>query len=528
MANRLKPETEFPPEPAGPIADRRSPRRDRGRAGFGAPGLGGAAAVACALAVACGGDDGPPDDPMGPDDGEPNRPPVARVELEPSSGPAPLTVRIDGGASSDPEGPIADHRWAFGDGVQGSGASVEHTYEEVGMYVVRLTVRDEDGAEAVARDSVFVEAPAGDGDHRIQGTVWHDVDADGERGVGEPGAPGVTVFLDEDGSGALDPGEVATVSGQEGAFSFEGLEGDRSYTVTQALTLGWTNTHPGAPTDGESVAAPTPPRRTAGPSGPARIVQGSEVEHTAFPFMVTLLAAAEPNNRKAFFCGGTLISGFWVLTAGHCVDNPVRPEDLAVLVGTGDLTEGGERVGVERIRIEPTFFNEAGFDNDMAVLKLERRVMLPRIDVMDPPREDLAQEGDTAVAVGWGRLGQDEEISVQLRAVEMPIFDQTVCQNLFELQTRAIICGGREGGGPATCFGDSGGPLAVQGPHGRWIEIGVTSFTLNCGQSLPSGFTRVAPLAAFIREVTEPERSGSHVVDWTGGSEATVEFGNFR
>jgi len=487
-----------------------------------------AGAVASALLAACGGSGEPGGDPTVPEEPAPNRSPTARLDVSPESGPAPLRVRLDGRGSSDPDGPVAAFRWSLGDGTEAEGPTVERTYDEVGMYVVRLTVEDEDGATAVARDTIFVVATAGDGDRRIEGSVWLDADADGERDPGEPPVPGTTIFLDGDGDGVRAPGERATVSGPEGGFAFDGLDGDSTYTVSQELTLEWTNIHPGVEEEGSPPLRPGVAGARSRSPGPARIVEGREVEHDRFPFMVTLLSAAADSNRDGFFCGGTLIGGAWVLTAGHCVDGGVRPGQLAVLVGTGDLTRGGERVGVERIRIEPTFFNGAGFENDMAVLRLRRKVLLPRIDLMDPPREDLAQEGDTAVAVGWGRVGQVDEISTRLRAVEMPIFDQTICQNLFGIQTRAIICGGREGGGPATCFGDSGGPLAVPGPAGRWIQIGVTSFTLNCGQALPSGFTRVAPLVDFVRSVAEPERSGSHTVDFSAGPVATVRFGNFR
>lgn len=454
----------------------------------------------------------------------PNEPPVARLSTVESSGSTPFRVQLDASESSDPDGQIASYAWDFGDGAKASGAAAEHTYGAVGMYVVALTVRDDDGAEATALDSIFALAPPGPGDHTLRGSVWLDADADGTRDAGEPATAGMKVFLDEDGNGRADAGEVATVTLPDGSFVFEGLEGSRSYTVTQALTLGWTNTHPGGPGVG-SVSTAAPPLR---PSSPARIVEGTEVEGSDFPFMVTLLDASVDNNADAFFCGGTLISGFWVLTAGHCVFG-AETSDLEVLVGTGNLSSGGERIGVDRIRITRAFLNEEGLDDDMAVLKLKRRVMLPRIRLTAAGRAAIVETGDTAVAVGWGRTGiGTEDISRQLRAVEMPIFDLTICKNLYSVETDGIICAGFEGGGPGTCFGDSGGPLAVPDARGRWVEVGVTSFGLNCGQSLPSAFTRVEPLLDFIFTNTEPELSGSHVVDWTGGSEVTVEFGNFR
>src|SRR5207247_717877 len=59
----------------------------------------------------------------------PNTPPIARATATPASGYAPLTVTLNGSASSDPDGSIASYSWNFGDGGSASGATVQHAYQ---------------------------------------------------------------------------------------------------------------------------------------------------------------------------------------------------------------------------------------------------------------------------------------------------------------------------------------------------------------------------------------------------------------
>lgn len=78
-----------------------------------------------------------------------NQPPVAIVPNDIVTRPGVL-VRLDGGASKDPDGTIVSYRWSFGDGQEGEGALVEHTWTTGGVFVVQLVVTDDLGAEDVA------------------------------------------------------------------------------------------------------------------------------------------------------------------------------------------------------------------------------------------------------------------------------------------------------------------------------------------------------------------------------------------
>lgn len=89
-----------------------------------------------------------------------NQSPVAStVGSTPLAGTAPLTVRLVGASSYDPDGAIVAYRWEFGDGSPAvTSPNATHVYA-AGSYVARLTVTDNAGASASATVPIVVTAP---------------------------------------------------------------------------------------------------------------------------------------------------------------------------------------------------------------------------------------------------------------------------------------------------------------------------------------------------------------------------------
>ena len=67
-----------------------------------------------------------------------------------------LTVWLDASASSDADGTIASWDWDFGDGTKASGAQTSHAYTKPGIYVVTLSVKDQQGAKTGKMQSINV------------------------------------------------------------------------------------------------------------------------------------------------------------------------------------------------------------------------------------------------------------------------------------------------------------------------------------------------------------------------------------
>ena len=87
-----------------------------------------------------------------------NTPPTADLTASPSSGPAPLTVTLNGSGSFDPEGTPLTYQWNFGDGnsTSTSTSTIQHSYA-AGTYTASLTVVDGGGASSQA-DTVQIQA----------------------------------------------------------------------------------------------------------------------------------------------------------------------------------------------------------------------------------------------------------------------------------------------------------------------------------------------------------------------------------
>jgi ELWxxDGT repeat protein/VCBS repeat-containing protein len=75
------------------------------------------------------------------------------------------------------------------------------------------------------------------GANAIYGTKYFDADEDGERDAGELGLDGVELFLDANGNGVRDPGELVTYTDANGDYAFRGLTGTGggpfTYTVDE-------------------------------------------------------------------------------------------------------------------------------------------------------------------------------------------------------------------------------------------------------------------------------------------------------
>ncbi|XP_037517530.1 serine proteinase stubble [Rhipicephalus sanguineus] len=211
-------------------------------------------------------------------------------------------------------------------------------------------------------------------------------------------------------------------------------------------------------------------------------------------------------------CGGVLISDKYALTAAHC--QPGFLSSLLVILGAHDLSGDIGRfkpvsIPVRRMIVHRRY-NPATFENDLALLELERPVVFqPHIVPICLPGRNEDFTGRTSFVTGWGKLSHGGTVPNVLQYVQVPILSNEKCQKMFQLAGHIksirenFVCAGYDGGNRDSCEGDSGGPLTLLRDDGRWVLVGTVSHGIRCAEpNMPGVYMRTSAYRAWIDSVT--------------------------
>jgi len=233
----------------------------------------------------------------------------------------------------------------------------------------------------------------------------------------------------------------------------------------------------------------------------SNIMYGKDVDPPGkYPWQASL-QLKEPSGWH--FCGGSILSETWVMSAAHCVPDG-KASTRVVVVGMHDQNRRfGKPVthDIKRIIVHTDYDHGAHWEgSDIALLELEKPIDFN--EFVQPITIDIRGnyvEMQDCVMSGWGQSETTRSPNV-LKEATTKLLPYKECLSFPWIMAPVICAYSRQAG---ACFGDSGGPISCR-DEGTWKVVGVASFVLDqhCGVHQPSVYTEVAAFCDWIKSFT--------------------------
>nr|XP_020765499.1 transmembrane protease serine 11B-like protein [Odocoileus virginianus texanus] len=231
-----------------------------------------------------------------------------------------------------------------------------------------------------------------------------------------------------------------------------------------------------------------------------RIKGGSTAQEGEWPWQASL----KKNGKH--YCGASLISDRYLVTAAHCFKNSRDPRNYTVTFGT--------RVNLPYMKhyVQQIFIHEnyikGELHDDIAVILLTEKVLYKNDvhSVCLPETTQIFPPGEGVVVTGWGALSYDGAYPVLLQKAPVKIIDTNTCnarEGYNGMVQDTMLCAGYIEGNIDACQGDSGGPLVHPNSRNIWYLVGIVSWGAECGTiNKPGVYTRVTAYRNWIASKT--------------------------
>ena len=292
-----------------------------------------------------------------------------------------------------------------------------------------------------------------------------------------------------------------------------------------------------------------------------KIVGGRDARIEDWPGMVSLQIVRAGNGRSMsyHFCGGTMITEDWLLTAAHCFDDVDKVQGQYVSLVTEEVMGRTRRRVIGPLRVVAGAQDLAQTSNDL-ILNVAEVVRHPDYDTpalgddialvrLDRPyggtlaalslaaeTDGLKADGELGWVGGYGALSEELAAqnrydfrfdrtgtliaapALQLQETTAFTLDEANCRTKVaqayaaagasvegvRISAEQICAGDPMGRKRDSCQGDSGGPLIKVAVNGCPYQVGVVSWGFGCARpGVPGIYTRVSAYADWIRETTQ-------------------------